>query len=134
MGDENKTRNGEFCWNELMTPDAKKAKSFYTALFGWESDDKQITKDITYAMFKSGDKYVGGGMMEIPEDQRKQIPPHWMSYVNVDNLEATVKKATSLGATVNVPISPAGEAGRFAIITDPTGAHVGLWESAVTSD
>ncbi len=116
---------GEFCWNELMTSDVPKAKEFYKALFGWDSQDHDMGS-MVYTMFKSGDKVIGG-MMQIPAEKEQQIPPHWMSYVLVPNLEKAVEKAQSLGAVLVVPPKAAGEFGHLAVIKDPTGAHIALW-------
>lgn len=118
---------GQFCWNELMTPDVKKAKEFYGALFGWQTIDYPM-EGMTYTMFKTADKDVGG-MLQTPSGQEKQIPPHWMAYVSVENLDAAVKKAQDLGAKITVPATLVNDYGRFAVIQDPTGAHLALWQS-----
>ena len=118
---------GDFCWNELMTSDVEKAKTFYSSLFGWKYEEHEMTNG-KYSMIKT-DANSGGGLMQIPADKKGQIPPHWLSYVYVDNLDASIKKATSLGATLKVPSTPAGDFGHFAIIVDPTGAHLALWQS-----
>lgn len=124
---DKKPQFSEFCWNELMTPNAHKAKEFYTSLFKWESHDIDMGK-MTYTMFKTADKDIAG-MMQIPHGQEQQIPPHWMSYISVENLDTMVAKAKTLGATITVPATPVGDFGRFAIIQDPTGAHIALWQS-----
>ena len=88
------SNTSEFCWNELMTSDVPKAKEFYKALFGWESEDHDMG-DMVYTMFKSGDKGIGG-MMQIPQAQKDHTPPHWMSYIYVEDLDAMVEKAKKL--------------------------------------
>ncbi|MBI2707540.1 MAG: VOC family protein [Proteobacteria bacterium] len=118
---------GEFCWNELMTSDTKKAQAFYTALLGWTTQEHDMG-DKTYTMFMSGDKGMGG-MMQTPKDQANQIPPHWMSYICVADVEKTLEKAKSLGGTVKVPVTNVPGMGRFIIIQDPTGAHIAFWQS-----
>ena len=122
-----KPQHGAFCWNELMTNDSKAAKDFYGKLFGWKYDDQKM-KDMTYTMLNMGDKMVGG-MFEMSSDQKSKIPPHWMGYIAVDNLEETVKKAQELGAKVVVEPKNAGEYGRLAVLTDPTGAHIAFWQA-----
>lgn len=123
---------GEFCWNELMTPDAKKAKEFYSALLGWQAEHHQMG-DTDYVMFKTDANPKGvAGMMQIPKGQESQIPPHWMSYISVENLDEKVKQAQALGAKVTVPATPVADFGRFAILADPTGAHIALWQSLKT--
>jgi hypothetical protein len=79
-------------------------------------------------MVKRGDNEFAG-IWEIPDDQQKAIPPHWMSYILVDNLEQSLEKIKKLGASIKVPVTKVREFGHFAVITDPTGAHVALWES-----
>lgn len=126
MSDQ-KSQHGEFCWNELMTPDVKKAKEFYRALLGWETVDHEMG-DMTYTMIKHGEKGIGG-IMQTPKDKEKQIPPHWMSYISVANVDEMVNKAKSLGATITVPATNVSDYGRFAVIQDNTGAHIALWQS-----
>src|ERR1700733_11907160 len=104
---ENMPKPGEFCWNELMTSDVPKAKQFYKTLFGWDSEDHDMGA-MTYTMFKLGDKPIGG-MLQTPAEKEGQIPPHWMSYVLVTDLEKTIEKAQSLGAVLVVPVKAAGE-------------------------
>lgn len=122
---DKKMHFGQFCWNELMTPDTKKAKDFYAALFGWKTEDHKMPEQV-YSMIKD----TCGGMMQTPKGMEKEIPPHWMSYVFVEDVDASVKKAKSLGAEIKVPVSAAGDYGRFAVIKDPTGAVLGLWQSS----
>lgn len=128
---DKKPQQGEFCWNELMTPDVKKAKEFYGALFGWKSQDHEM-EQMTYTLFTQGEKEIGG-MLQTPKGQEKQIPPHWMSYISVENLDGMLATASKLGATVTMPATAAGDFGRFAIIVDPTGAHVALWQALKTA-
>jgi predicted enzyme related to lactoylglutathione lyase len=47
----------------------------------------------------------------------------------VENLDKSVEKAKSLGATIKVPQTPVSDFGRFAVIIDPTGAYFALWQS-----
>lgn len=119
---------GEFCWNELSTPDVKKAKEFYSKMFDWKFDDIQ-TEHMTYTLIKSHDKEFAG-MWQIPTDQQKQIPPHWLAYIAVEDVAATLKKAQQNGAHVIMDVTEISGKGSFAIITDPTGAHIAFWEQA----
>lgn len=123
----NQPGTGQFCWNELATSNLKAAKEFYGNAFGWTFADHKMDT-CTYSMVKRGDKEFAG-IWEIPHDQQKDIPPHWISYILVDNLEQSLEKVKNLGAFVKVPPTKVGEFGHFAVITDPAGAHVALWES-----
>jgi uncharacterized protein len=123
----NKAKVGEFCWNELVTTDVDKCKKFYSSLFGWEMHDHDLG-ECTYTILKQSGQDVGG-MMQIPQEHQGQIPPHWMSYVSVADLDASVAKAKSLGANIKQEPMSVGEFGRFAVLQDPSGAHIALWQS-----
>lgn len=118
---------GEFCWNELATTNVQAAKDFYGKVFGWTFTDHDMPK-MTYTMIKKNNNDFGG-IWGIPKDKESQIPPHWMGYILVENLDESVKKVTQNGGTILKPADNAGDFGRFAIITDPTGAHIALWQT-----
>lgn len=125
MSEQPKT--GEFCWTELATGNVQAAKDFYAKVFGWQFSDLNMG-EMTYTMIQNGNKDFGG-MWSIPKDKEKHIPPHWMSYILVENLNDSLEKALKNGATIIKPSTNAGNMGLFAIITDPTGAHIALWQS-----
>ncbi|KTC66322.1 glycoxylase (plasmid) [Legionella adelaidensis] len=118
---------GQFCWNELATPDVKKAKDFYSKVFGWQFKDHKMDQ-MTYTIVESNDQGFAG-IWEIPSEQQSHIPPHWMAYILVDDIDSFLDKAKQHGAKEIKEVTQAGEMGKFAIITDPTGAHLALWES-----
>ncbi len=124
---KDKLTAGEFCWNELKTPDTKKAQTFYSALLGWTTQDYPMG-EMTYTTFMAGDKYIGG-MRQISKEHSDQVLPNWMSYICVEDVEKVLEKAKTLGAEVKVPVTSVPD-GRFGIIKDPTGAHIGFWQPA----
>lgn len=117
---------GDLCWTELATTNVQAAKDFYGKVFGWQFSDHEMG-DMTYTMIKNKEKDFGG-IWAIPKDQAKQIPAHWMSYILVDNLDKSLESCRKHGASIMKPAANAGDFGRFAIITDPTGAHIALWQ------
>ncbi len=122
---------GTFCWNELMTRDAKSALAFYTKLFGWTTHDMPMEGDLTYTIVMPKDSQNGiGGVMEMKGECFEGVPPHWMSYINVDDIEASTKQAEELGGKVCVPVTPIPNVGFFSIIEDPTGAKFAMFKSA----
>lgn len=118
---------GQFCWNELATSNVKEAKDFYGKVFGWQFSDHDMG-DMTYTMIKANNQDFAG-IWSIPKEKEKQIPPHWMAYILVENLDKSLEKASKHGASIVKPATNAGDMGRFAIITDPTGAHIALWQA-----
>ncbi|SRR5258705_13853743 len=108
---------------ELLSTDVGKAKSFYGKLFDWQLEDMDMG-DMTYTMIRVGEG-TGGGLMKNP---MPGAPSMWVPYVNVDDVKAATKKAQSLGAKLVKDIAEVKGAGQFSMITDPTGAALGLWE------
>src|SRR5437870_1407019 len=101
----------QFCWNELAAPDVHKAKDFYGNVFGWKY--KEIKSDqMTYTIITSNGKDIGG-IWQIPNDQKAHIPPHWMAYILVEDVNAALKKAKQHGATEVKGVTQAGDMGRF---------------------
>jgi predicted enzyme related to lactoylglutathione lyase len=115
---------GTFCWVDLATTDTTAAKVFYSAVLGWTATDVPTDMGPPYTMFALGDQGVCGAYPLPPGSDH----PHWLSYVGVADLDATVAQAQRLGAQVAMPPMDVMEEGRLAVIRDPTGAHLGLWQ------
>lgn len=118
---------GSFCWNELMTKDAARAKQFYAALFGWQMTGMPIGAH-EYTVLKQSGTDVGGLMQITPE--MGAVPSHWMSYVLVEDVDAALKRAAELGAQVCVPGTDIANIGRFGVFSDPTGANLAVFQTA----
>jgi predicted enzyme related to lactoylglutathione lyase len=119
---------GSFCWLELGTTDSGAAKNFYSKLFGWTAEDLPMGPDMTYTMFRLGGNDVGGAYQLMKDQLDAHVPPHWMPYVKVDSADASAAKAVQLGGKQIVPPSDIPSVGRFAVIQDPTGAHINIFE------
>jgi predicted enzyme related to lactoylglutathione lyase len=124
-GAQKQVDRGRFVWHELMTTDIEAAKKFYQKVIGWGTQKWDVKNDVTppeYMMWMAGEQPVGG-LMLLPEEAKAMgAPPHWMSYMAVPDVDATVKKAKSLGANVYVEPETVPEVGRFAVMSDPDGA------------
>lgn len=116
-------------WLDLGSNDFAASKDFYNGLFGWEFEDSGPEFG-HYAMIRNNGTAVGGAMdtsgMTCPEGG--EIPSVWDVYLSVDDLEARLAKARENGATVIVEPGQVGDAGRFAIVVDPSGTPIGMWE------
>jgi predicted enzyme related to lactoylglutathione lyase len=64
-------QHGAFSWFELMTTDVESAKTFYTQLFGWETEDMPM-ENLSYTITKIGDEGAGGIMPIPPEGDGRQ--------------------------------------------------------------
>ena len=110
---------------ELNTTDPAKAKAFYGKLFTWKMEDMPMGPGMTYTMIQPGEG-TGGGLVQHPIPG---APSAWLAYVVVDDVKATTEQARSLGAQVMKDVSEVQGMGWFSIITDPTGAVLGLWQN-----
>ncbi len=120
------TKEGEFCWRELMTSDRVSAFKFYSELFGWKSIQEMDTGPMgIYQVFGMGDEGIGG-MMTIPKGA--PMPTAWLYYAETKDLDAAIARATKRGAKVmNGPMDIPGGA-RIAQLMDPQGAAFALHE------
>jgi predicted enzyme related to lactoylglutathione lyase len=89
---------GTFCWPELSSTDQAGAEKFYSALFGWTLKQTPMGPDSHYTIFeKNGETVAALAQMD---KQMKGVPSYWLSYVSTANVDASVDKAKTLGATV----------------------------------
>jgi predicted enzyme related to lactoylglutathione lyase len=58
------------------------------------------------------------------------VPPHWLGYVAVSDVDAMTKKVETLGGKVVMPAMDMPKVGKFSIVKDPTGATFALFRSA----
>jgi uncharacterized protein len=120
---------GTFCWIELGTTDSAAAKTFYTQLFGWEYEDHPMGPGMVYTMLKLNGKDIGALYELMPEMKAQGVPPNWLSYVSVNNVDETAEKVKAEAATLLKEPFDVMTEGRMAVVQDPTGAVFALWEA-----
>ncbi|BDG02671.1 VOC family protein [Anaeromyxobacter oryzae] len=121
------SKDGEFCWNELLTSDSAAASRFYSGLFAWKIlEEMDMGPMGTYRVFGLGERRLGG-MMTTPREA--PMPPTWLFYVGTSDLDAAIGRATSKGAKImNGPMDVPG-GGRIAQLMDPQGAAFALHQA-----
>jgi len=123
------TSGGRFVWYELMTTDLAAARAFYSKVVGWEPKDGQMP-GMEYWLFNMGEKQMAG-LMALPEEARNMgSPPSWIGYVGVENVDASAEKAKASGGKGYVEPTDIPNVGRFAVLADPTGAVISLFNAA----
>lgn len=108
---------GAMMWNELATRDVETAKNFYNKVLGWEY---QVDDKSGYTMILNNGR-MNGGMMQMDE-KWGDMPPNWMVYFNLADLDGTLKKVEDLGGKVVMGKTEAAGVGYFSIVSDPAGA------------
>jgi predicted enzyme related to lactoylglutathione lyase len=120
---------GMFCWFELGTSDTDAAKKFYGQLFGWTANDMPAGPDMIYTMLQIDGKEIGA-MYSLSEAHKSQgVPPNWLTYVSVASADESAAKSKELGGTVVMEPFDVLDAGRMALLQDPTGATFAIWQA-----
>lgn len=121
---------GSFGWNELDTRDPEGAKAFYGAVFGWVFEDVELDGLGTYTNIRLGDGgAIVGGLLDIRGRAPDEVPPHWLTYLGVEEIAAALETVRGQGGEVvfgpvDIP------AGRFAVVKDPWGAVFAVIQGA----
>lgn len=130
VGAELVNQPGSFCWNELATRDVAAAKKFYSELFGWEYQDNPHAPSVYYIIKLKGRN--NGGILQMTEDWG-EIPPIWMTYFAVSDVDEDAKRIEDLGGKLHHgPFDTA--AGRLAVVSDDQGAMFHLITLTDTMD
>jgi len=114
-----------FCWEELMTSDPEAAAKFYSSLFGYTVESRDMGPMGTYRILKRGDRQTAG-IMKLPPG----APPRtaWLEYIAVADVDGTLRNAKEIGATQLMPAMDIPNIGRFAVLGDPTGAAIAVFK------
>lgn len=113
---------GAMSWNELMTKDPQKAQEFYGKLFGWTF---QVEEEMGGYVSIYNNGRANGGIFTLTDDM-EGVPPCWMVYFSVENLEKSLAKVEELGGKVHM--SKELPVGKLGMIADPTGLSFYIME------
>lgn len=119
---------GTFSWVDLATTDVEGAKAFYHRLFGWEAEDREVPGDGVYTTFVLRGREVAGAFPQRAEQRERGWPALWMSHVTVADVDATAGRAADLGGLLHAGPADIADAGRLAVVADPTGGTLALWQ------
>lgn len=114
---------GTVCWTELGTTDPAAAPLFYEALFGWSAIDVPMPEGIgSYTLLQRNDRDMGGVYELTAEQQTQGVPPHWLLYTAVEDVDAVADAARVHGGAVLAEPMDVPDVGRMAMLADPEGA------------
>ena len=118
---------GTIFWAELHVRDMAAAKRFYGQVAGWTFDTMPLTGgDGDYVIAKLGDKPVAGFLDMTLMAHLDEVPPHWLTYVAVDDVDAVVSGLEAAGGVLRRPVFEVPNVGRIAIVEDAAGAVLAL--------
>lgn len=115
---------GAPCWVDLFTSDLDRSLAFYSELFGWTSESSGEEFG-GYVNFSKDGVLVAGAMAN---DGSSGAPDAWSVYLATPDAATTIDAATKTGSNVIVPAMAVGELGTMAVVTDPGGAAIGMWQ------
>ncbi len=127
MDEIKKHDQGSFCWIELGTSDANGAKQFYGDLFGWGINELPMEHG-SYSMLTLENLEVGACYQLTEEQKNQDVPPHWLPYISVDDVDTTTEKVEAENGNVLMGPLQVMDAGKMSLLQDPTGATFGIWQ------
>ncbi|MGJ5892772.1 VOC family protein [Streptomyces sp. V2] len=114
---------GALGWVELLTRDTSRAESFYTTVFGWT-----ISSSARYPQLGVGGEDFGG-MLTMDDRFPPEVPPHWLPYFAVTDVDNTASTAGRSGGTTLMAPMTVPEGPRIAVLRDPQGGVFGVYRS-----
>ena len=125
----NSPQPGEIGWLDLTIPNATLLSEFYSQVVGWKIQPIPMGEYSDYCM-NSADGTTRAGVCHA-RGINSDIPPMWIPYFVVADLEKSLTEATNRGA--KVVSGPRGDGDRFVIIQDPAGATCALYQKKPAS-
>lgn len=117
---------GTFNWYELVTTEIEKAKTFYGEVLGWKTETMSMGPGVNYDLVKVGGTPITG----FTRPQMEGVPPSWLSYISVEDVDATAKAFRKNGGTTLTDAMDIPTIGRIQIARDPQGGVVALFHGA----
>ncbi|MBG1231504.1 VOC family protein [Aestuariivirga litoralis] len=114
-------------WHELNTWEPEAALSFYRSTLGWEFQQTELNDGGGFWLATKDGKTVGA-IYELTAPDHDGIPSHWMTYLNVPDMEQAEADAVKAGGEVLRPMMEIPGVGKLSVVTDSTGALIGLIE------
>lgn len=119
-------RPGSVTWQDLTVPDAEGLRDFYSAVTGWEPEPLSMGAYSDYVMNADGQGIAG---ICHARGANAEIPPVWLIYITVEDLDHSLAECQRLGGSVLTPPCSYG-GGRYCVIQDPAGAVCALYQPA----
>lgn len=119
---------GTIPWIDLTIPDAEGIRDFYQAVVGWTNIPTKMGDYEDYSMVPPNSEQAVAGICHA-RGVNATLPPVWLVYIMVQNLDASMEAVRQKGGTVLVEPRSVEPGQRFCVIRDPAGAIAALYEA-----
>lgn len=129
MSEENEPKIGSIGWTDLTVGNAEQIRDFYREVVGWTSSGVDMGG---YDDFNLNDPESGKPVAGVchARGSNADLPPVWLIYVNVADIERSIARCVELGGQVIAGPKGFGGQGKYCVIRDPAGATLALFEAA----
>lgn len=118
---------GKITWFDLTVPNADEIKDFYSKVVGWKSEPVSMGDYNDFNMQINKENETVAGICHA-RGGNSDLPPQWMIYINVADIEKSAQECTSNGGELLTEIKSMPGYGKYAAIKDPAGAVAMLFE------
>lgn len=127
MSEKNQKAVGVIGWSDLTVKNATEIKDFYQQVVGWKSSPVSMGEYEDFTMVDPDTNIPYAGICHA-KGQNTNLPPYWLIYINVDNIDESVNKVRALGGKILFEPKIMGNYGKYCVIKDPAGAYCALFE------
>lgn len=118
--------HGKVWWSELNTRDMEGSRAYYGKTCGWTFETMPMDGGADYVLAMQDGRPVAGFFPLDSLPELEGVPPHWFTYLAVDDIDRAVEETVAAGGRIQRPPFEVPGTGMIAIVMDPTGAAVGL--------
>jgi uncharacterized protein len=129
VSDVEKQAPGTVIGFDLTAPDAEAIRDFYAAVVGWRPEPFDMGGYADYFMKTPDGERVVAGICHA-RGENSGLPAQWLTYVVVDDLDASLQQCEAAGGKVVTAIRGHEDEGRYCVIQDPAGAYLALMQVA----
>ncbi len=129
MSEEGRPEIGAIAWTDLTVPNAEEVRDFYAGVIGWKAEELDVHGYDDFVMNTPDGGEAAAGICHA-RGVNADLPPQWLIYITVKDLDASTARCTELGGKVLTEIKSAGARGRYCVVEDPAGAVAALFEES----
>lgn len=120
---------GTIAWVDMAVENATDLRDFYQDVVGWVPQGVSMGDYDDFNMVPPDSDAPAAGICHA-KGVNKDLPPVWMIYIIVENLEESLKACQDGGGEILVGPKSMGPGSAYATIRDPAGAICALYQVA----